>query len=199
MRGNLKNNLRKLWQSRLKDKTMLIQTFIKAPRQVGGIAPSSRYLVREMLNKVNWDSCGTVAELGAGTGVVTEGICKKLSPEGRLFVFEIDEKLRGMITAKHSGMTLHSNAAELPQTLDGFGLKKVDYIISSLPFAVFPAQLTATIMDGVMSCLKDGGKFVTFQYSHHMREELNRRFNNVNITFVLRNIPPAFVYECYNS
>jgi phospholipid N-methyltransferase len=153
-----------------------------------------------MLSKVNWSECESIVELGAGTGVFTSKIAEKMI-SGKLIVFEIDEKLRSIIKThdrfnKKIEVTMHSNAEELPATIESLGLLKVDCILSSLPFTALPNKMTDNILNGIARCLKSDGKFVAYQYSQIMKKEFEKRFESVKTSFVLRNIPPAFVFEC---
>ncbi|MGU0057517.1 hypothetical protein ACVXG7_28840 [Enterobacter hormaechei] len=56
---------------------------------MGTIAPSSRWLCYEMLNKLNWQQDIQIAKLGAGTGVITQQILKRMSSNSVLDVFEM--------------------------------------------------------------------------------------------------------------
>ena len=195
-----KLSLNKYIPKKMSEKFIFFKRFISAPSQIGSVTPSSKYLMHEMLNKISWSECESIVELGAGTGVFTGKIAEKMV-SGRLFVFEIDEKLRGMIKAnqkynKKLEVSIHSNAEELPETIESFGLQKVDCILSSLPFTALPHKMTDNILNAVTKCLKPDGKFVAYQYSQIMKKEFEKRFEFVKISFVLRNIPPAFVYEC---
>ncbi|MCL1941073.1 MAG: methyltransferase domain-containing protein [Synergistaceae bacterium] len=184
----------------MSEKFIFFKRFISAPSRIGSVTPSSKYLLREMLNKVDWNECKSIVELGAGTGVFTGKIAEKMK-SGRLLVFEIDEKLRSMIKThdrhgKKLKVTMHKNAEELSAIIESLGLQKVDCILSSLPFTALPREMTNNILNGITRCLKRDGKFVAYQYSHIMRKEFEKRFGSIRISFVLRNIPPAFVYEC---
>ncbi|MCL1875648.1 MAG: methyltransferase domain-containing protein [Synergistaceae bacterium] len=195
-----KLSLNKYIPQKMSEKLIFFKRFISAPSRIGSVTPSSKYLMHEMLNKVIWSECESIVELGAGTGVFTCKIAEKMA-SGRLIVFEIDEKLRSMIKTNHKKnkklkVTIHSNAEELPETIESFGLRKVDCILSSLPFTALPQKMTDNILNAIAECLKPDGKFVAYQYSHIMKKEFEKRFKSVKVSFVLRNIPPAFVYEC---
>ena len=195
-----KLSLNKYISQKMSEKFIFFRRFISAPTQIGSVTPSSRYLMSEMLNKVSWSECESIVELGAGTGVFTSKIAESME-SGKLLVFEIDERLRSMIETNHKykknlEMTLHSNAEDLPETIESIGLQKVDYIISSLPFTALPQKTTDNILNAVAKCLKPDGKFIAYQYSQIMKKKFEKRFESVKVSFVLRNIPPAFVYEC---
>jgi phospholipid N-methyltransferase len=173
-----------------------LRRFIGAPRQVGSVMPSSPYLMRAMMDKINWDSALDIAELGAGTGVFTRAIIRKMPQEGNLMVFEIDPELKAIIEKEHEGLTVYGDARELPQIMESLGVRHLDYVLSSLPFAVLPPGMTSTIIDAIDASLKPDGKLIAYQYSTHMKSYFRKYFESVKISFVLRNVPPAFVYEC---
>jgi phospholipid N-methyltransferase len=175
---------------------VFLRRFVGAPRQVGSVIPSSPFLTRAVMDKIAWNDARYVAELGAGTGVFTRAIVRNLKPEGSVLVFEIDPALRNIIEKEHEDLSVYGDARELAEIMGEKNIRQLDYIVSSLPFAVLPPRMTAAILDAVDKCLKPGGKLVAYQYSKHMKPYFEKRFQSVRISFVLRNVPPAFVYEC---
>ena len=175
---------------------VFLKRFVKKPRQVGSVIPSSSFLTKAMMSKIKWDDACYVAELGAGTGVFTRAIVRSLKPGGKVFVFEIDQTLRAMIENEYPRLKVYGDATELHRVVGDHGVDKLDYVVSSLPFAVLPPRATASILDAVDKCLKPGGKFIAYQYSMHMKSYFEKRFKSVRMSFVLYNVPPAFVYEC---
>ena len=179
----------------IKEKMLFIKKFATEPRTIGSIAPSSPQLVSSMLNNVDWTRIRSIAEFGAGTGAMTRAIIRRKSAESRLFVFEIEEDLRRMLSCE-TGLDIYDDARFLPCVLDNNGLRSVDLIVSSLPYAVMPHEVTESVLRGVARSLAPDGSFVAFQYSLHMKGAFERIFQEVSIRFVMMNLPPAFVYEC---
>ncbi|MCD8234178.1 MAG: methyltransferase type 11 [Cloacibacillus porcorum] len=179
----------------IKEKMLFIKKFVAEPRMIGSITPSSPQLVASMLCNVDWDKIGCIAEFGAGTGVVTKAIMKNKLPQSRLFVFEIEDDLRQK-RIRDTGLDIYDDARRLPHVLREERLRKVDLIVSGLPYAVLPQEVTAAVLDGISRTLAEDGMFVAFQYSLHMKSAFERIFKEVKIRFVMMNIPPAFVYEC---
>ncbi|MDR1875286.1 MAG: methyltransferase [Synergistaceae bacterium] len=186
----------RLLTSRVTEGMFFLRRFIGAPRQVGSVMPSSPYLTRAIMDRIDWDSALNIAELGAGTGVFTRVLVQKMPEEGRLMVFEIDPALKAMIEKEHEGLSVYGDACELPKIMETLEVSRLDCIISSLPFAVLPPRMTAAILDAIDASLKPDGKLIAYQYSRHMKSYFEKRFESVKISFVLRNLPPAFVYEC---
>jgi len=181
---------------RIAESAAFLKRFMKRPRQVGSIIPSSPFLTRAMMSKIKWDDARYVAELGAGTGVFTRAIVRNLQPDGKLFVFEIDPAFKTMIENEHPDLTVYGDATELHRIIGDLGIGQLDYVVSSLPFTVMPPRITVSILDAVDKCLKPGGKLIAYQYSRQKKYYFEKRFENVSTSFVLCNVPPAFVFEC---
>ena len=180
------------------EKLLFFYSFLRSPRTVGSVIPSSTFLSKKMVEDIDWKEARVVVELGAGTGVFTSRIWR-LSQEGtRIFVYEKDEWLRRRIAKKFPGIHVNENACSLLSTLDQCGVApgEVDVIISGLPFANFPPQWRQEMVDKVYQALKQDGKFVTFQYSLQMKKLLSKTFTDLSMEFVPLNIPPAVVYKC---
>ena len=63
---------------------------IRNIRTTGSVVRSSRFLVREMLKPVDFKQAKVIVELGAGDGVLTREILKKMHANARLLCFEIN-------------------------------------------------------------------------------------------------------------
>ncbi|MCR4818749.1 MAG: methyltransferase domain-containing protein [Fretibacterium sp.] len=178
---------------------VFLRRFFGAPRQVGSVAPSSRFLTRAMLDRVDWVNARSVAELGAGTGVFTREIVKRAHPDAKILVFEVDPALQALIRAEHPthpGLRLYGDAQELTAIMKDEGIETLDFVISSLPFTVLPQEVSENILNAVQNALKPDGRFVAYQYSSIMKSRLAARFSDIRTKFVPLNIPPAFVYDC---
>lgn len=186
----------RLLRSRITEGMVFLRRFVGAPRQVGSVVPSSPYLTRAVLDKIDWSEVRNVAELGAGTGVFTRSIVRRARPDAQLLVFEIDPDLQRMIGSGHPGLRLYGDAQELPAILEDLKIDKLDCIVSSLPFTVLPPTMTERILDAVQDTLAPSGKFVAYQYSRIMKAHFESRFSELRTSFVPINVPPAFVYEC---
>ena len=185
---------------RFKESLTFLKRFADAPRRIGSVAPSSKFLTKAMLERVDWENANFIAELGAGTGVFTREIVKRAKPDAKILVFEIDPALQKLIRdehPKHKGLTIHSDAQKLYEYMKENGIEKLDFIISSLPFTVLPPKMTVRVLDGALKALKPGGHFVAYQYSSIMKHVLKKKFSHIKTRWVAFNIPPAFIYDCW--
>ena len=72
----------------------------------------------------------------------------------------------------------------------------MDHIVSSLPLALIDDDIVSDILSSVGSNLREGGRFLQYQYSLKNYSDFKPIFKDVKLKFTLRNMPPAFVYEC---
>lgn len=180
------------------DFMVFLRRFIEEPGRVGSIAPSSRFLCRRMLKKVNWSTADVIVELGPGTGAFTRAIYGKKRPDAHYLLVERDPQFRAMLHARFPGVVIREEAVNLHHYINELGVDHADVIISGLPFANFPEELRASILNEVQTVLAPGGLFITFQYSLQLQSELEARFRRVDVDFTPLNIPPAFIYTCRN-
>jgi phospholipid N-methyltransferase len=170
--------------------------FIKSPRTVGSVIPSSRFLVRTMLQPIDWANTRSLVELGAGTGVLTRSIRQLCRSDCQVVVFERDHEMREMLQKEFPEFIIRSNAEDIQHVIRSLDMEPVDCIISSLPFANFPADVRERIIENIYRSLRPGGLFVAYQYSLQMRPLLEKKFELRQVRFVPWNIPCAFVYVC---
>ncbi|NMO94588.1 class I SAM-dependent methyltransferase [Paenibacillus lemnae] len=175
---------------------MFAKTFFNHPGQIGSITPSSRFLARLIMKSVPWEQVSSIAELGSGTGALTNSILEHINPDTRMILFEKDSRMQQNLTRTFPGIPAYSDALQLNRNIQQEGISNLDCVISGLPFFNFPETVRTQILDEIVQSLRPGGYFVAFQYSLQMRKELNKRFHIEKIRFTPLNVPPAFVYVC---
>jgi phosphatidylethanolamine/phosphatidyl-N-methylethanolamine N-methyltransferase len=187
----------------LRDHLLLLGRFVREPRAIGAIAPSSAALARSMVDGLNLAGNVRVVELGPGTGAFTRAIVPRLGRSASMLAIDREpvfiERLQQHWPRVQS---VCASAANLPALVAERGLLPVDHIVSGLPFASLPAEATKAILDGIDQTLRVGGTFTTFQYVHAyrmkaavmFREEMNRRMAvEPRRLLVMWNLPPAYV------
>jgi phospholipid N-methyltransferase len=174
---------------------LFIQKFIQSPLQIGSLFPSSAALAEKMTSNLNWENINEAAELGAGTGVITRTILKKMRSESKLHVFEKDNEMRRGLQLKYPEAFYYEDACEMIKSI-GNREGVLDAVFSGLPFSNFSKSVRTQIVEEVFNSLRPGGILVAFQYTTQMKRTFHTYFKEVNITFVPKNFPPAFVYVC---
>lgn len=175
------------------------RAFLSDPRTTGSVIESSPFLVKKMLKPINFEKAELIVELGAGTGVITKKILKKMGPNASLLCFETNKALVKELKRKIKDprLTVYSDSAEkFGRYLKRFGNDKADYVISGLPLVVLPKKVGENIIKEIVSNLHPQGIYIQFQYSLTSLKLFRKIFRQVKVDFTLINIPPAFVYRC---
>ena len=176
-----------------------LKQWVKNPRELGSITPSSRFLTREVIDQIDFGRARSIVELGPGTGVFTHAILEQLAPEGRLLAIDTNaafvEHLRREIRDPRF-QAVEASAERIDELAHEAGFPGVDAAISGIPYALLPRPVMRGILQATRRALGDDGLFVGYQYSKMLRPHLLEAFGNVHYRPVLLNIPPAFVYTC---
>jgi len=181
----------------------MLGRFVRSPRTIGAVAPSSRALAMAMVSGLDLSGETRVVELGPGTGVVTRVISEELGAQALGLAIEIDPGFVKRLQGKFKNVkVVCGSATDLPLLMEAHGLSHVDHIVSGLPFASLPAEVTTGILDAIQTVLRPGGTFTTFQYVHGyplplasaFRRDLSRRLGaQPSRRLVWRTLPPAYV------
>lgn len=166
---------------------------------MGSVTPSSPHLIRKMLEDIDFSKEEIIVEFGIGDGCFTEEILKRLSPKGKLLCFEIDKDFCKAAREKFKDdrfVMIEGGAETLTEVMKQHNLTEVDCVISSLPLALFPKELVASIMTQAKTFLKKDGMYLQYQYSLANFKDMKKYFSSVKRKIEMLNIPPAVVYTC---
>src|SRR6476660_6011962 len=110
--------LNKIGLRGLADSARFLKTLVAAPRLTGAVAPSGRALARAMAAAIGSPSQRLVAELGPGTGPVTQSLIEPRIPLERLVLVEYDPGFCRMLERRFEGVrVIQGDAYDLPRTL----------------------------------------------------------------------------------
>lgn len=68
-----------------------MQEYVKQPRMVGAILPSSKKLAKQMVSSICFKKAKCIIEFGPGTGIFTEELIQRKYPETILLLIEQNE------------------------------------------------------------------------------------------------------------
>ncbi len=180
--------------------------FLRNPKHVGAIAPSSATLARTIVRGVGLAEAELVVEYGPGTGAFTRHILEAMKPEARFLAVEQSPELAASFRRRFPEVELIEDSVEnLPARLARRDVDAADTIISGLPWAAFDFALQDRLLSATLEVLRPGGHFTTFAYlqglllpsGKRFRGKLDEHFAAVSRSrIVWRNLPPAFAYRC---
>jgi phospholipid N-methyltransferase len=149
-----------------------------------------------MMSGIDWSRTGWIAELGAGTGVITDAIDARRHPDSSFLCFERDPMMRLDLARRYPGADVQDDAFTLRGRLAEVGVTGLDCVVSGLPFANFTLPRQKRLLDDIHHCLAPGGVFIAFQYTRHIQPYLVSVYSDLDSQFVWANLPPAFVFIC---
>lgn len=188
---------------------LFLRQFIRSPRTVGAVLPSSPALASTMLAPVDFAGARAIVEFGPGTGAFTTEIARRLRPGCHYLGVELSADFTRNLAARFPGLTfVNASAADLTEILAAHDIGAVDAIVCGLPWATLPVSLQDTVFAAIDRALVPGGVFVTFGYFQSLvlpptwalRRRLRQEFAQVSRSPVVwANVPPAFAYICHKG
>jgi len=185
---------------------VFIREFLKNPRQIGAISPSSPYLTAEIIRQAGVKKAQTIVEFGPGTGSFTREILRQKQESAFFIGIEANPRLVEILKQELPQATIIADSAEnTRKILDEYHLTQADCIVSGLPWASFSPQLQDKLLKAALESLRPGGRFTTFAYlqglllpsGQRFRKKLRETFSRIHIGRIIwRNLPAAFVYRC---
>lgn len=179
-----------------------LKEYIKSPRTIGAIAPSSERLAKKMIESINFESAECIVEYGPGTGVFTEKLVRNKKRNTILILIEYNEKFCELLKDKYKDyenvVIVNDSAENIDKHLSKHKVKQVDYVLSGLPFASLPKSISSKILRKTRNIIKKNGLFITFQYTLMKKGYLGNFFEDISFDRVLYNLPPAYVLKCTN-
>lgn len=197
----LKGRPFKVRKNKLMNKLKFFSESLKNLRTIGTFTRSSKFACEKMVSYVDFENSKVIVELGAGDGVITKHIVEKMRKDAILLTFEVNEEFCKTIRNEIDDprvKVIEDSAEKLPFYLEQYGCKEVDNIVSAIPFVSIPEKLGKKIINISKGTLKKGGRFIQIHYSLLVKSRYEEIFNNVEIHFEARNMPPAFVLECWD-
>lgn len=182
----------------LKVRPNFLSAWLRNPKQVGAVLPSSDGLTNTMAAQVNRGP-GLTIELGAGTGAVTSALLSRGIKPDHLVLVEKDRILAKELDHHFPALrVLEGDAARLQQLLQRSGLGLADNVVSSLPLLSMRTLTRIRVLSQVFAILQPDGKLVQFTYSPRppVPERLAHSLGitGKRIERVLWNLPPANVW-----
>lgn len=171
---------------------------IKHFKEVGTVTRSGVAMSKKAASFIPPDQQVLVAELGAGDGVMTRHLLQRMSKDSTLIAIELNEKLyRDLADIQDDRLVaIHASAEELEAILEQRNIKELDYIVSAIPFIVFPKEKAQAMLRTFKGLMKPGGLYMQVHYAKRLTSLYESVFGNLQTNFILANLPPAYVFVC---
>jgi phospholipid N-methyltransferase len=178
---------------------LFARNFFRHPRMLGSIVPSSRFLIRQLLEPINWSQARVIVEYGPGVGTITAEVLRRMHPDAILIAIEMNPDFVSYLSRAIDDPRLKvvaGSAESVDEILRRLGCSRADYIISGIPFSTIPAEVRERILRKTCEVLKPRGAFLVYQFSTRVLQDLMRIFGYVGRGFELLNVLPAHLFFC---
>jgi phospholipid N-methyltransferase len=178
---------------------LFARNFFLHPRMLGSIVPSSRFLIRQLLQPVDWSQARVIVEYGPGVGVITSEVLRRMRPDAMLIAIETNPAFVRYLRDSIKDERLHvvqASAEAVDEILRRYGQSNASYVISGIPFSTIPAPVRESILLKTCEVLKPGGSFLVYQFSTRVLQDLRRIFRYVRRQFEPLNVLPAHLFFC---
>lgn len=185
--------------------TAFIKAFLDDPLGVGSVFPSSPHAAARIVKNIKPHENAIVLELGCGTGPFTEAIERILPSPNCYLGIELNEELVRILREKFPHLNiLCDDASKASEIHQKSGLGEVKYIISGLPWASLPDEVSQAVLADVDKFMQRGGcEFRTIQYAtstplpsaKKFRRMMNKKYGKAHRSrLVWRNLPPTYIF-----
>ena len=181
----------------MREKINFLIQGVKNIKEVGALTRSGAPLCRKMIRTVPDDKDVIIVELGAGDGVITHHLLKKLTPGSKVISVELNPKLWNTLKTIDDPrlIAINDDMDNLVNILEELGIKEINQMICAIPFALLPKAQVKEFLLKHKSLIKPGGKFIQLHYAPNLFSFYKEIFGSGKLHFVLSNVPPAFVME----
>lgn len=172
--------------------------FLREPRQVGSVIPSSRFLEQRIVEASNLSAARRVVELGPGTGGTTRTFLRHLAQDAHLLSIELSPYFHDLLgEIADPRFTNHLGSAEdLAEILALHDMGQPDVIISGIPFSKMPEAVATLVAQAVNDNLAEDGRFIAYQFRRDVAWITGPIMGApASCSLELRNIPPMWVYS----
>lgn len=164
--------------------------------KVGAVSRSSKFVIKKVLEQIKKENIKNILEFGPGDGVLTTELLKKLSPNGKLFVVELDSNFVKELKEIDDNrlVVIEGKMEDIVSHPKKYGIDSVELIVSSIPFTFIKKEDREEVVNKTKKLLVHNGQFIIFhQYSLIMKKILVKYFRKVDSFFEPRNFLPCFV------
>jgi phospholipid N-methyltransferase len=180
---------------------VFLREFLRHPREIGSVTPSSRSLERHIVELAQVRSARAILELGGGTGGTTRAILAAMPANAKLLTIEINPLFCDVLRRidDHRLVVHRGDAHELSEAAARHGVSSPDVVISGIPFSTIDRIAGSEIVTSIASMLVPGGRFVAYQVSKQVHELMRPLLGPAHVEVELLNIPPLRLFRWRKS
>ena len=167
---------------------LILKKFLKDPKNIGAIAPSSNRSAKKIAELVNLKSTKNIIEIGGGTGALSQYIKNK-----NLTIIERDKDLYEILKRKYQNHNIvHNCGLEYLKK----NVKEEYGLVISIPMIKSDVKLNLINMINQHLSENKIQWFIILGY-RYFNQFQPLGFKNKERHLVINNIPPAFIWHYF--
>ncbi len=174
------------------------EAFLK-DRKVASVAPSTKFLVGKVMKRMEMKPLRVVVEYGPAAGVMTRQILSRLPTDGILAAVELYPEFMPELKKLNDPRlkAYQGSVMDIDKLVAPLNLPLADVVVSGIPFSFLKPVERHALLHKTVDLLRPGGRFIAYQVTTHLVPLMKYHFEDVDIDFEVRNLPPHFVFTGY--
>ena len=160
----------------------------------GAITETSQKVEVEICKNIPTDRDVIIVEFGMGHGNITKAILNKISPNSKLYAFEVNQEFCDHVrqSIQDDRLEIINNGAE---NLKDHINQKIDGVISSIPFSFFSKEKGINIIQDAYDSMTNEAYYSQVLYTKHNFKKFQKIFDDCEIK-KFHGIPTEYIYHC---
>lgn len=184
-------------KKRLKQKIKTSIEFSKNLFVTGAMSETSRKVEVEICQHIPMDRDVIIVEFGMGHGNITKAILNKISPNSKLYTFEVNKEFCDYVrkSIQDERLEIINDGAENMNKLIN---QKIDGVISSIPFSFFSKEKGISIIQDAYDSLSNEAYYSQVLYTKFNFKKFQMIFDACEIK-KFYGIPTEYIYHCQKN
>lgn len=184
---------KKRWKQKIKTSI----EFSKNLLVTGAITETSPKVEIEICRYIPRDRDVIIVEFGMGHGNITKAILDKISPNSKLYSFEVNEEFCDYVrkSIQDERLQIMNEGAE---NMNNIVNEKIDAIISSIPFSFFSNEKGMSIIQDAYDAMSKEAYYSQVLYTKFNFKKFQMIFDDCEIK-KFYGIPTEYIYHCQKT
>jgi phospholipid N-methyltransferase len=161
----------------------------------GAIMETSRTVEIEICQHIPTGKDVTVVEYGMGHGNITKEILSRVTPNSKVYAFEVKEEFCEHVKNNIKDERLHV-ICDGAENVKQYVKNPVHAVIASIPYSFFSKEKALGIIRNSYDILVPGGYYNQVLYTTHNFKKFKRVFDDCEMEKVTNRIPSEYIYFC---
>lgn len=178
----------------IKEKLKTILAFTKNIEVTGAVTETSKKVETALSAAVPQGNGKVIVEYGMGHGNITRQLLDQMSPDSKLYAFEVNKDF-----CEHVANTINDDRLIIvndgAQNLKEHVKEPIHLFVSTIPFTFFSKELAQSIINTSYEALEEGYFFCQVLYSRLHYKKFEAVFPNCRLKRMF-GLPMEYIYYC---